>query len=837
MKTLFTDNYQKIMDHARTIASGQGAEQVETHHVVSSLTYHQGSLAFELLHKLGIAPLKKVDPEVVVEEEPIFDELAPTLSPVVRNLVAKSVLVAAEFEHGYVGTEHLLLSMLRSKDTALATLTDPTKFSHEDVEQQIEAVLKNTSRFTDLVSGFDLSAPRDFGTGAGSSTKQKKQPVAEENVLEFFATELTDADSLENTNSIIGRDTEIDRVIQILARREKNNPVLLGEPGVGKTAIVEGLAQRILQGSVPEVLMNKRIYNLDLSLLLAGAMYRGEFEGRMKQLLEEVENDDNIILFIDEMHMIVGAGAATGSLDAANMLKPALARGDIRLIGATTLNEYKKHIETDSALERRLQTVYVKEPTQEEALTILEGIRDGYAEYHNVDITQSALEAAVNLSARYTIDRFLPDKAIDLIDEAAAKVKVSHAPRKEVQLVKKFEQRLTAIQAKKREAVEAENFPEALALKEEERMVRRRLDEVVHESREKNHGSYGEITNTHIAELIAHTTGIPVGELAATDMKHVRNLDKTLKKHIVGQDEAMHAVAHAIKRSKVGLADPNRPLGSFMLLGPSGVGKTETAKVLAREVFNDAKALVRFDMSEFAEGFNTSRLLGAPAGYVGYREGGQLTEAVRRKPYSVVLFDEIEKAHPEVFNVLLQVLDEGYVNDATGKQIDFRNTIILLTSNVGLAQFNHGAAIGFDEDDQPKKKKPSAKKTKAEYGAIKESVLGSLRQKFRPELLNRLDHILVYQPLTPALVKKIVAVELSKVADRMKERDITVATDKSLITWITEKSFTPQEGARAVRRVVQEEVVTPLADKLLTSAIEAGTTITVGANDTGVSFK
>ncbi len=836
MKTFFTENYQKIIDHARILASKQGGTQVESKHIVSSLEYQQGSLAFELLHKLGIAPLKRKE-DGQEEQQPIFDELAPTLSPEVRTIVAKSVLVAAEFEHGYVGTEHLLLSLLRSKDTALNIFTDRTKHTLDDLEKQIEAVLKNTSRFNDLVAGFDLSAPKDYASGIGTSTKQKKPLSTEESVLDFFATELTDADALEYSNPIIGRDSEIDRVIQILARREKNNPVLIGEPGVGKTAIVEGLAQRILAGTVPEVLLNKRVYSLDLSLLLAGAMYRGEFEGRMKQLLEEVQNDENIILFIDEMHMIVGAGVATGSLDAANMLKPALARGDIRLIGATTLNEYKKHIEPDSALERRLQTVQVKEPSKEEALIILEGIRDGYATYHNVTIEHSALEAAVNLSARYVIDRFLPDKAIDLIDEASAKVKVSHAPRKEVQQVRTLEQRLTAIQAKKREAVERENFPEALALKEEERMIKRRLEEVVHETRENAHGSFGSITDKHIAELVSQTTGIPVGELAETDMKHVRNLDKTLKKHIVGQDEAMHAVARAIKRSKVGLSDPNRPLGSFMLLGPSGVGKTETAKVLAREVFNDTKALIRFDMSEFAEGFNTSRLLGAPAGYVGYREGGQLTEAIRRKPYSVVLFDEIEKAHSEVFNVLLQVLDEGYVNDATGKQIDFRNTIILLTSNIGLAEFNEVAAIGFNEELEVQNAKKSKQQSKAEYTAIKESVLGSLRKKFRPELLNRLDHILVYQPLTQAQVKKIVSAELAKIVERMKDREIEIKVDKSLVAWITEKSFTPKEGARAVRRVIQEQVVAFLADKLLHSKVSKGDSVTIGADDNGITFK
>lgn len=836
MKTLFTENYQNVMDTARMIAMQQGAEHVESNHVITALEEHKGALAFELLHKLGITSLEAARVPVQGNEDTPHIEV-PRLSPFIRDVVAKSVLVAAEFEHGYVGTEHLLLSMVRSKDTTLSTLiTERTKLSLDDIEKNIEAVLKNTSRFNDLVSGFNVSSSSDnpASMGIGTMMPQKRQ---EESILEFFATELTDEDAVEHTNPIIGRDPEIDRVIQILARREKNNPVLIGEPGVGKTAIVEGLAQRIIAGTVPEVLLNKRIYNLDLSLLLAGAMYRGEFEGRVKQLLEEVEDDDNIILFIDEIHMIVGAGAATGSLDAANMLKPALARGDIRLIGATTLDEYKKYIEPDSALERRLQVVQVKEPTHKEALTILQGIRDGYALYHNVAIKDSALEAAVTLSSRYLSERFLPDKAIDLIDEAAAKVKVSHAPRKEMQQVRKLEQQLSSVLKKKREAVESENFPEALALKEEERMIRRRLEEVTHDARTQDQGLYGAIEAEHIMELISHTTGIPVGELAATDMKHVRTLDKKLKKHIVGQHEAMHALAHVIKRSKVGLADPNRPIGSFMLLGPSGVGKTETAKVLAREVFNDPKALIRFDMSEFAEGFNTSRLLGAPAGYVGYKEGGQLTEAIRRKPYSVVLFDEIEKAHPEVFNVLLQVLDEGYVNDATGKQVDFRNTIILLTSNIGLNEFNEGAALGFEEEMEQKNTRKKKQRAQEEYVAIKTSVLESLNRKFRPELLNRLDHILVYQPLAHTHVKDIVKKECAHVARRMKERNITLTMDASLINWIAEKSFTPKEGARAVRRMVQEHITTPLADRLLHGEIEAGDTVTISVDEGKIYFK
>lgn len=834
MNTRFTNQFKLILSEARKRAQKQNRIQVEVQDLFDALTNTKGSLAFELMHKLGLVafPETPEDGKVYPSELTAFDAMPEPesqleLSDNTKKVIKHSVLLAAQFDHQYVGTEHLLLSIVENEASAINNFVKQKAYTIKEFSKQIEAVLRNTTKFNDLTSDF-ISGEQgtEFSLGAPKTKRRQISGQKDERMLDFFATDLTDSKFQNHTNPVIGRATEIARIVQILARRDKNNPVLLGEPGVGKTAIIEGLAKRIINGDVPESLLNKKIFSLDLSLLVAGAMYRGEFEGRLKQLLDEIREDPNIILFIDELHTIVGAGAAAGSLDAANILKPSLARGEIRLIGATTLEEYKKHIETDSALERRLQPVIVAEPSIEQTQEILQGIKEGYEKYHGVIVTQEAIEAAAQLSNRYLPEKFLPDKAIDLIDEAAAKKKVKHAPRKEYREIKNLELQLAETVEQKRSAVEQENFPDALSFKEQERRIQSQLDEKMNAVQGSKARLYGEITEHDVTELISQITGIPVGDLMASDMRQLRNLEKSLSRKIIGQHEALVALSTAIKRSKVGLASPHRPQGSFMFLGPTGVGKTETAKVLAQEVFGDEKALIRFDMSEFSSAFNISRLIGSPAGYVGYREGGQLTEAVRRRPYAVVLFDEIEKAHPEIFNVLLQILDEGHLTDAAGKTVDFKNTIIILTSNVGLAEFNEAAAgLGFEAELIKDEHKPIP-----EYAKVKNSVMNSLKRKFKPEFLNRLDNIIVYQPLTHADIKKIVSLEMKKVSHQLLQQKINVAIDRALVKAIAEKSFIPAEGARAVRRTVEKMLVTPLADKILNKEIEKDSAITLSVD-------
>ena len=808
-----SQQYKHVLKQAYINALKSGDDEVTNRHVFMVLKSAKGSIAFELMHKLGLVSLAPVDSDGQ-------DRVAGScvnikninLSMETKAIIRHSVFIAASKGHRYVGTEHLLLSLVDYDKHLVIRLLGKDERSLRDLLYQLEAVMRNTGKFDDIISGF-VSDDSDEGETVVPETAKKSGRLrrgqgSRERMLDYFSTDITDVDFQNKINPVIGREDEIERIIQILARRDKNNPVLIGEPGVGKTAIVEGLAKRIVEGDVPDVLLDKKIYNLDLSLLVAGAMYRGEFESRLKQLIDEIKEDQTIIVFIDELHTIVGAGSATGSLDAANILKPALARGEVRIIGATTFDEYKRYIEPDSALDRRLQSITVAEPTPEESVRILSGIKSTYEQHHGVKITDEAILSAVNLSHRYLSEKFLPDKAIDLIDEAAARIRVKKVPQKKYRELKKKEQELAKVIEMKNRAVEDENFPEALRFKEQERYLQQIIDDM---SEPESFEFGGSVVVDDIVALVANMTGVPVGDLVSKEIKRIRNLEKHLSKHIVGQDEAIRSVAQAIKRSKTGLQSPGRPLSSFMFLGPSGVGKTEMAKVLAKEVFRDERALIRFDMSEFSEKFNVSRLLGAPAGYVGYKEGGQLTEAVRRRPYSVVLFDEIEKAHPEIFNILLQVLDEGFASDASGKKVDFRNTIVVLTSNLGLKEFTHVAKIGFDESlDRNTKERSSS-----ERSYITNEVMKSIRQTFRPEFLNRLDHTIVFEPLKPTHVQKIVSIELKDIAKRLKEKGVELKVDKGVIKTIASNSFNPQEGARSVRRVIQDEILSPIADGLL----------------------
>jgi len=834
MYNKFSNQYKLVLIQAQKFAKANNELEVKPTHILDALVQTKGSIAFELIHKLGLESSESLEfslPLKNTEQVSLLAEIK--LSPAAKKIIRQSVLVAAKYDHQYISTEHLLQGIINENQQLIKAFLANKSYSLEDLHRQLKAVMKNTSKFKDLTASFsDPETPAEQSISSKRKTRTKQARKTRESLLDFFAVELTSPKQQERIKPVIGRSKEIDRIIQILARLDKNNPVLLGEPGVGKTAIIEGLARKIIEGQVPDLLLNKKIFSLDLSLMVAGSMYRGEFESRLKQLLDEIREDENIIIFVDEIHNIVGAGAAGGAMDAANILKPALARGEIRMIGATTFTEYKKHIEPDTALERRLQAVIVTEPSVTETIQILKGVRDSYEQHHGVRIVNEAIVAAAELSHRYLTEKFLPDKAIDLIDEAAAKAKVSLGPKKENKAIKQIEQKLDLLAEEKNKAVEMEDFPKALAIKEQEREQEALLDNLLASNQATATELQGKIGAAEVAELISQITNIPAGDLVASEMKQLRNLTSQLQKKIIGQSEAIEFLSQAIKRSKTGLGHIDRPLGSFIFLGPSGVGKTETAKVLAEEVFGSDKALIRFDMSEFAEGFNVSRLIGSPAGYVGYREGGQLTEKVRRQPYSIVLFDEIEKAHSEVFNILLQILDDGFLTDATGKKVDFRNTIIILTSNIGLRQFNKGAQIGFAAGDNEAKKEAAEK----EYGEIKNEVKASLKKKFRPEFLNRLDKIIVYKPLRQADIKKITALEMNKLIKQAKEKKINIKTDSKLIKLMAEKSFTPQEGARAIRKNLQDLVMSPLADRLLSGEIEPGSQIKISAEKGKVVF-
>lgn len=804
---------------------------VNPEHLLFGLAETKGGVAYELLRKSGIK-LDALRDLISVRNEPVLkpgQTIALTevkFSLPAKRAMEKAVLIASQYEHKYVGTEHLFAGLLEINDVTLEQIMKENGLNLREARRQLTIILRNTSKFPDLTGFFDeqheLGQPEEAMVAPG--VPGRVQSNSKNPALEFFATDLTNTAIQSTIDPVVGRQEEIERVIHILSRRTKNNPVLIGDPGVGKTAIVEGLAKKITEGSVPEALHGKRVLALDLGLVVAGTMYRGEFESRLKQIVDEISADPNIILFIDELHTIIGAGSASGSMDAANMLKPALAKGKIRTIGATTMEEYKKHIESDAALERRFQPVVVDEPSPEETTAILRGLRQNYEKFHHVTITDEAIEAAVTFSARYIQDRFLPDKAIDLIDEAASKVKVSKGASPAVKQLRDLTAQLATLHAKKHEAVQREQFDEALTLKHEEFALRQKIAKLEEREKKGPFVSVGTIGKKDIADVVARMTGVPVTDLVQEEKQRLLDLETLMKERIVGQDEAIHSIADFIRRSRVGLANPNKPIASFIFLGPSGVGKTETAKEIARTVFEDPNALIRIDMSEFQESFNISKLIGAPAGYVGYKEGTKLTDAVKRKPYAVILFDEIEKAHPDVFNLLLQVLDEGHLTDAVGKTINFKNTIIIMTSNVGLQSFNRAQSIGFDLGDNQSKREH----LKQEFDKLKEHVLDELRQNFRPEFLNRVDQTIVFQPLTLPAVEQIVDMHLAEVQTRLTKQRIKIKLSGGARKKIAELGFSPEYGARAVRRIIQEQVENPLASMLLNSQVKDGQTVNVG---------
>lgn len=727
----------------------------------------------------------------------------PEFTPAAKRMLEKAAVIAFERKHTYIGTEHALDSLLTLQDPAITRVLQSHHIAVQQLRKKLDSILSNTSRFSEVTTPFQPTT---------KTTQEPSAPESDTPALDHFGTTLTDSTTQQKIDGVVGRAQELERVYHILARRTKNNPLLIGEPGVGKTAIVEGLAKRIALGHVPQILRGKRVVSLDIGVLVAGSMYRGEFEARIKQIIEEVKTHPEVILFIDEIHTIIGAGGTgPNSLDAANMLKPALARGDIHCIGATTFSEYQKHIESDPALARRFQPILVAEPSEDEAEHIVQGVKKAYEQFHHVQLTDAAIKGAVHLSARYMTDRALPDKAIDIIDEAAAQKRVSVTPHPLMQQIEDLRFAIQSIKQKKIEAVSQERFEEAVRLKTTQGELVNTLA-----AKRKQAGSQipREVVDlADIQSVVARMTHIPLESLQHTERTRLVTLQKSLEAQVIGQPDAIRQVAAAIKRSRVGLQSPDRPLGSFLFLGPSGVGKTELARQLAQHVCGSADNLIKIDMSEFNESFTVTKLIGAPAGYVGFKDGAKLTDQVRRKPYSVVLFDEIEKAHPDIFNVLLQVLDEGHLTDASGRTINFRNTIIILTSNIGLEQFNKTAAIGFEEDSQRGAQERA-------FVAVERDIKQQLKDVFRLEFLNRLDHIIVFKPLMLSAVERIVSICFADLAARVKAQGVRMQLSAQARHWLAQHAFSPEQGARLVARTLQEHVEHPLADLLLEEKVK-----------------
>jgi len=805
----FTPRAEEVLRLSQEAAEEMGHGYVGSEHLLLGLIREEEGIAHRVLSEYGVTDEMVCD----VLQRSVGKGLsgaAPSqgLTPRAKSVVELAVSEAARMGSSYIGTEHLLMGILREGgNMALRIL----RTMGVDPKKMYSSIVKKLNDTPHTVTS---------GVSAANRESDKKNKALAE-----FTRDLTEAARTGKLDPVIGRDKEIQRVIQILSRRTKNNPVLIGEPGVGKTAIAEGLAERIVSGDVPEELLDKKLLSLDLSGMVAGTKYRGEFEERIKNTLAEVKKAGNVILFIDELHTIVGAGSAEGAVDAANIIKPALGRGEIRVIGATTLNEYRKYIEKDAALERRFQPVTVGEPTPEATLEILKGLRDKYEAHHKLTITDEALEAAVQLSKRYIGDRFLPDKAIDLMDEAASQVRMT-AEASSPDL-KALEEKIAALHREKSEAVTAQDFEKAAQLRDIEKDYQEQVEIERDNWRKQMAQNRGSVTADDVAKVVAGWTGIPVTRLTEDESMRLLKLEEKLHQRVVGQDEAVNAVAKAIRRSRVGLKDPKRPIGSFLFLGPTGVGKTELCKTLAEAMFGDENAMVRIDMSEYMEKHTVSRLVGSPPGYVGHEEGGQLTEKVRRKPYSVVLFDEIEKAHEDVWNILLQILEDGIVTDSQGRKVDFKNTIIVMTSNVGAKNITADAArLGFDGGDKDEKESEEA-----HFGRIRDAVMADLKRTFRPEFLNRIDEIIVFRQLTEDNIRQIARRMLDVTGARMAQQGITLAADDDAVAELARDGFDPQYGARPLRRAIQSMVEDAVAEKMLEGELKSGDTAHVRLKD------
>ena len=806
--TGFTEKANAALNAAITAAENLGHTYVGSEHLLMGLLQDTSGVAGAALSARGVTA-EKIE-ELIKKTIGIGSPTSLTpgdFTPRSKNIVESSIAVARTAGLSYVGTEHLLFALLREENSCAVSFLN-------------QLGVRASELMEDMSKSYSAGETQGKGGAFGRKNEKTNTPT-----LEQFGRDLTKMAQQNLIDPVIGRQKEIERVIQILSRRTKNNPCLIGEPGVGKTAIAEGLALKITKGEVPELLKDKRVISLDLTGMVAGTKYRGDFEERIKTALDEVKKAGDVILFIDEIHTLIGAGAADGAVDAANILKPSLARGEIQVIGATTLDEYRKHIEKDAALERRFQPVTVGEPTEEEAIEILKGLRDKYEAHHKVKITDDAIYAAVKMSSRYIADRYLPDKAIDLVDEAASRVRLSAftAPPD----LKAMEDKIKAIGEEKQSAVNNQDFERAATLRDEEKELKEKYEAEKSSWQEKNARTTGEVGTAEIAEIVSSWTGIPVVQLTQEESQRLLHLEEELHKRIVGQHEAVAAVSKAIRRSRVGLKDPKRPIGSFIFLGPTGVGKTELCKALAAAMFGDENAMIRLDMSEYMEKHTVSRLVGSPPGYVGFEEGGQLTEKVRRKPYSVILFDEIEKAHPDVFNMMLQILDDGILTDSQGRRVDFKNCIIIMTSNVGAKLITETKSdLGF-----------SSGSAERSDDKIRETVLGELKRTFRPEFLNRVDDIIVFHQLKKEEIKEIAVRMLNTLSERVKGMDITVTFDDGAAEKIADVGFDPVYGARPLRRAIQTEIEDKLSEEMLEGKVKAGESYICKADENGFVFE
>ena len=808
----FTNSAQNVIEIAKEIAVELGHNYIGTEHILYGLTEEENGVASRVLENQGITPenvLEEIENLIGRDDEKEITSLSFT--PRTKRIIENAFVEARKLDSEYIGTEHILIGIMREADSIAVRIMLDLGINPQKLYNEIVKVLEEDENINMQDGGSNKNS------GSYNSTPTLNQ----------YGTDLTKEASMGKLDPVIGRKNEIERVVQILSRRTKNNPCLIGEPGVGKTAVVEGLAEKIVQGDVPELLKNKRVVTIDLSSMVAGAKYRGDFEERIKKALNEVKKAGDVILFIDEIHTIVGAGSAEGAIDAANILKPLLARGEIQLIGATTLNEYRKYIEKDSALERRFSPVTVNEPTHEETVQILKGIRDKYEAHHNIKITDEAINSAVELSTRYINDRFLPDKAIDLIDEASSKIRLTSL--EEPETIKELENKIQNMNQEKEDAVKIQKFEKAAKLRDEVNSLKEELEKEKNKWKNKKTKTIPKLTEEDIAKVIASWTGIPAAKITQDENKKLKNLDKELHKRVIGQNEAVEAVAKAIRRSRVGLKNPNRPIGSFLFLGPTGVGKTELSKALAESLFGTEDSIIRIDMSEFMEPHSVAKLIGAPPGYVGFDDGGQLTEKIRRKPYSVILFDEIEKAHPDVMNMLLQILEDGRLTDSQGRTVNFKNTVIIMTSNIGARLITEKKSLGFansSDEDEAK-----------EYEDIKKNVMAELKKELRPEFINRIDDIIVFHKLNDDEIRRIIDLLLRNVEQRLVEQGLNIKIDKSVKELIAKKGVDKEFGARPLRRAIQNIVEDKLAEEILDGNIKTGVEAKLVAKDDKVELK
>lgn len=790
----FTNRAEKALELAAELAAEFGHNYIGTEHILYGLVKEGSGVASQVLNLQEVTSEKVAEAiEVLIGRgDPIEDETTIGFTPRSKRVIENAFIEARKLGSEFIGTEHLLIGIMREGDSVAVRIMMDLNVNPQKLYNEILKVVNEEE---------SANGPEKSNNSKGRGSYNQTP------TLNQFGGDLTKCAREGKLDPVIGRKKEIERVIEILSRRTKNNPCLIGEPGVGKTAVVEGLAEKIVAEDVPQMLKNKRVVSLDIASMVAGAKYRGDFEERIKKCLEEVKKAGDVILFIDEVHTIVGAGSAEGAVDAANILKPLLARGEVQVIGATTLNEYRKYIEKDSALERRFSPVTVGEPSQEETVEILKGIRDKYEAHHNVKITDEAIKASVELSTRYINDRFLPDKAIDLIDEAASKVKMRTYT--EPDSLKKLSDKIAQLDKEKEDAIRSQDFEKAASIRDKEKAAKEKLGKEKEKWESKNTKSITTLTEEDIAEVVSSWTGVPVQKLTQSENEKLKNLEETLHKRVIGQNEAVEAVAKAIRRGRVGLKDPNRPIGSFLFLGPTGVGKTELSKALAESLFGNENAMIRIDMSEYMEPHSVAKLIGSPPGYVGFDEGGQLTEKIRRKPYSVILFDEIEKAHPDVMNMLLQILDDGRLTDSQGRMVNFKNTVVIMTSNIGARLITDKNTLGFTIANNQKEE------TQKEYEAIKKDVMGELKKEFRPEFINRIDEIIVFHKLNEEDIKQIIDIMLSQVTKRLQEQNMELTIDDSVKELIAKKGIDVNYGARPLKRAIQNLLEDKIAEAIL----------------------